>query len=166
MILVGCKPQQYMQEALPPVILNNSDSVLIETNIETTYAPVDVALDLPRQSESNITQNDSSHVETDLAFSVAWLVNGVLHHIIQNKPGQLKGNAFVPQTTKHTSKESIKVREIPVPLPYPVEIAHELTLMEQIKLAAFWYLVSGIVISAGFICRKPLLALLRKTIRL
>lgn len=163
---VSCKTQKQVQLPLPPVILNNTDSVRVETTIETTYEPVDVALDLPQQSESNVTPNDSSHVETDLAFSDAWIENGILHHTIKNKPGQLKGTAFTPHTTEKSNKDAVKIREVPVPEPYPIEVERELTLMEQIKLAAFWYLVGAVIVSIGFIFRKPFLTVLRKIIRL
>lgn len=161
---VSCKTQKAAQAPLPPVILNNADSVRVETTIETTYKPVDVALELPQQSETNVTPNDSSHVETDLAFSDAWIENGILHHLIKNKPGQLKGTAFTPHTTEKSNKDAIKIREVPVPEPYPVEVERE--LMEQIKLAAFWYLVGAVIVSIGFIFRKPFLTVLRKIIRL
>ncbi len=138
----------------------------VETTVNTVYVPVEVAVDLPRQSESIATPDDSSHVETDLAFSDAWIDDGILHHIIENKPGQLKGEAFVPQITEQTSKEAVKVKEVPVPAPYPVEVERELTLMEQIKFAAFWYLVGAVIVGIGFIFRKPLFTVLRKIIRL
>lgn len=163
---VSCRTQKQVHAPAPPVVLNNADSVRVETTIETTYEPVDVALDLPQQSETNVTQNDSSHVETDLAFSDAWFENGVLHHSIKNKPGQLKGTAFTPHTTEKSNKDAVKIREVPVPEPYPVEVERELTLMEQIKLAAFWYLVGAVIVSIGFIFRKPFLMVLRKIIRL
>ncbi|WP_289744557.1 hypothetical protein [uncultured Duncaniella sp.] len=165
--LVGCKTQKQIPATLPPVVLKNSDSVRVETIVNTVYVPVEVAVDLPRQSESNATPDDSSHIETDLAFSDAWIDNdGILHHNIENKPGQLKGEAFVPQTTEQTSKESVKVKEVPVPQPYPVEVERKWTLMEQIKLATFWYLVGAVLINAIYIFRKPLLTALRKIIRL
>lgn len=166
LLLAGCKTQKQVQAQLPPVILNNSDSVRVETTIETTYEPVDVALNLPQQSETNVTPNDSSHVETDLAFSDAWIENGVLHHIIKNKPGQLIGTAFTPHTTETSNKDAVKIREVAIPEPYPVEVERELTLMEQIKLAAFWYLVGAVVVCLCFILRKPFLSVLRKIIRL
>ena len=163
--LIGCQSQKQPAAALSPVIINNSDSVKVETITTTVYVPVDVAVDLPRQSESNVTMDDSSHVETDLAVSDAWIKDGVLHHHIKNKSGQLKGESFVPQKTERTNKEAVRVKEVPVPEPYPVEIERKWTPMEQIKLAAFWYLLGAVVLSIGFILRKPLLLALRKIIR-
>lgn len=166
LVLSGCKTQRTAQSPLPPVILNNSDSVWVESTKETTYEPVDVALDLPQQSEINVTPNANSHVETDLAFSDAWIENGILHHLIKNKPGQLKGTAFTPHTTEKSNKDAVKIREVSVPEPYPVEVERELTLTEQIKLAVFWYLVGAVIVSIVFIFRKPFLTVLRKIIRL
>lgn len=148
------------------VVLNNSDSVRIERVVETIYVPVEVAIDLPQQSETNITPNDSSHVETDLAFSDAWFEDGVLHHFIKNKPGQLKGTSLTRHTTEQINKDAVKIREVPVPEPYPMEVERKLTLMEQIKLAAFWYLLGAVIVGIGFIFRKQLLKALRKIIRL
>lgn len=165
-ILTGCKTQQQTPKTLPAVVLNNSDSVRVKTIIKTIYVPVEVTADLPQQTASNVTPDDSSHVETDLAYSDAWVENGILHHHIRNKTGQLKGEAFVPQTTEHTTSEAVKIKEVPVPEPYPVEVEREFTLMEQIKLAAFWYLVGLVAVVILFIIRKPFLMILRKIIRL
>lgn len=164
--VAGCKTHQPAVMPPSPVVLTNSDSVGTETIIKTEQVPVDVAVDLPQQSEKNVTPSDSSHVETDLASSDAWYAEGTLHHTIRNKPGQLKGTAFVPQTTKQTNKDAVRVKEVPVPEPYPVEVERELTRMEKFKLAAFWYLVGAVILSIGFFFRKPLFTALRKIIRL
>lgn len=165
--LVGCKTQKQATATLPPVILNNSDSVRVETIINTIYVPTPVALDIPQQSQTSVTAADSSHVETDLAESDAWInEDGTLGHSINNKPGKLQGEVYVPQTTTQSSKEAVKEKEIPVPQPYPVEVERDFTIMEQIKLAAFWYLVGAVIVSIGLLFRRPLMKALRKIIRL
>ncbi len=164
--LVSCKTPMQTSAPLPPVVLNNSDSVIVETIVNTVYVPVEVAVEVPQQSEFNITPEGSSHVETDLAISDVWFENGILHHIIKNKSGKLKGETIVPQTTTQTDTKAVKIKEVPVPEPYPVEIERQLTLMEQIKLSAFWYLVGIIIVTIGFIFRKPFLMSIRKIIRL
>ena len=83
-----------------------------------------------------------------------------------HKPGKLQGEVYVPQTTTQSSKETVKEKEIPVPQPYPVEVEREFTIMEQIKLAAFWYLVGAVIVSIGLLFRRPLMKALRKIIRL
>lgn len=167
LIITGCKTQDKATAPHTPIILNNSDSVREKTVIQTVYMPVEVFTDLPQQSVKNITAEDSSHVETDLAESDAWInPDGTLGHSIANKPGQLKGSAFVPQTTTITEKAGVKVREIPVPDPYPVYIERKLTSAQQFKLAAFRYLIGIVSVSIIYIFRKPFLKVLRKLIRL
>ncbi len=166
LVLSSCHTQK---QAVPPapVILNNSDSVRVETIINTIYVPTPVTLDIPRQSQTSVTAADSSHVETDLAESDAWInEDGTLGHSITNKPGKLQGEVYVPQTTTQNIKEAVKEKEIPVPQPYPVEVEREFTIMEQIKLAAFWYLVGAVIVSIGLLFRRPLMRALRKIIRL
>lgn len=149
----------------PPVVLNNNDSVSTETIIKTVYVPVEVDVELPQQSVTNLATPDSSHLETDLAISDAWLnPDGTLGHLLENKPGTIKGNAYVPETSTESNKEEIRTKEIPVPQPYPVEVEREFTLMEQIKLASFWYLVGAIAVSIIYLLRKPLLRVLRKIV--
>lgn len=131
----GCRTQKPVQAPLRPVVLDSADSVTVEKILETVYEAMEVSIDLPRQSEANATRNDSSHVETELAFSDAWIgEDGVLHHLIANKPGQLKGNALVPHTTERSNREAVKIREVPVPEPYPVEVERGLTRWERAKM--------------------------------
>lgn len=166
LLLSACHSSKQILPTEPPapITLNNSDSVRVEKVIETIYVPVDVAVDLPQQSETNAVLADSSHVETDLSFSDAWLADGVLHHFIKNKPGQLKGSTYVPQTTEHNNKDAVHVREVPVPQPYPVYVEKSLTRTQQFKLAAFWYLVGLALVAGIYIFKKPLLMLVRKIV--
>lgn len=164
---VGCRSTKSSVMPTAPVVITNSDSVRVETVIKTVYVPVEVEVDLPQQSETKTVNGDSSHVETDLAESDAWInEDGSLGHSIRNKAGKLKGAAFVPQTTEQTNKEALKVREVPVPEPYPVEVERSLTLMEQIKLASFWYLSGAVMVCMGFIFRRPLMTAFRRIFRI
>lgn len=165
--LIGCSSQKQVPTTLPPVVLHDNDSIRVETVIKTIYVPVTAEFEIPQQSASNVTTADSSHVETDIAESDAWLnPDGTLGHTINNKPGKLETNVYVPQTTEQNNRDAVKVKEVPVPEPYPVEIERRFTVLEQIKLAAFWYLVSAVIVCIGFLFRKPLFTALRKIIRL
>ena len=146
-LMAGCRSHQ--AQTAPPVVLHNSDSVRLEQIIATRLVPVDVKVAIPQQSETKITVGDSSHVETDVAESDAWInPDGTLGHSIKNKPETLDARVMVPQTSEQTTREAEKVREVPVPQPYPVEVERKLTRLEQIKLAAFWPLVMAL---AGFL---------------
>lgn len=160
--LVGCNTHKQVQNTLPPVVLNNSDSVRVETIIKTIYVPMTVGADIPQQSETNVTPGDSSHVETDIAESDAWLNgDGTLGHTIKNKPGTLPGKAYVPMTTEQTTAERIKWREVPVPEPYAIEVERKFTLIERVKIELFWYVTAFAAACFGWIIRKPIKRLLR-----
>ena len=166
LLSVGCRSTKNSVVPSEPVIITNSDSVRVETVIKTVYVPVEVDVDIPQQSETKTVQCDSSHVETDVAESDAWLnEDGTLGHSIRNKPGKLKGNAFVSQITEQMNKDVVKFREVPVPEPYPVEVERSMTLMEQIKLASFWYLLGTTLACVGVVFRRPILTVFRRITR-
>lgn len=150
----------------PPIVLNNSDSVRVETVIKTEYVPVMVEAPVPQQSVSNIVfETDTSHIETDVAVSDAWITpDGTLFHNLINKNVKLEGEAYVPQTTTESNNEAVKTKEIPVPQPYPVYIEKSLSKSEQFKLSTFWYLVGAALIAGTYIFRKPFLKLIRKIV--
>lgn len=102
-----------------------------ETVIQTRYVEridtVEVEVEVPAQSASNVTTDPASHLETDVAESDAWIDSlGRLHHTLYNKPGKLP--AQVP--VKSHERDSIVWRDRPVP--YPVE--RELSRWEAIKM--------------------------------
>lgn len=166
LVFTGCYSSKQTIPATP-VVANNSDSVrtvYIETVVIDT---VKIEVPVPMESANQVVPDSTSHLETSLALSDAWInPDGTLGHSIANKPGKLDADVLVPNITKTTEKESIKEKEIPVPSPYPVEVEREWTLMEQIKLAAFWYLLGAVIVSIGYILRKPLLTAFRKILRL
>lgn len=102
-----------------------------ETVTQTRYIEridtVQVEVPVPAQSASNVTTDSTSHLETDVAQSDAWVDSaGMLHHNLANKPVKLP--AQVP--VKSAEKDSVVFRDRPVP--YPVE--RELSRWERIKM--------------------------------
>lgn len=167
LVLTSCHTNKQAQTLPPaPIILNNSDSVRVETIIKTEYVPVRVEVPVPQQSVSNIVfETDTSHIETDIAESNAWIrPDGTLYHDIINKNVKLSGEAYVSQTTTENNNEAVKTKEIPVPQPYPVYVEKSLSKSEQFKLSAFWYLVGVALVAGAYIFRKPFLKLIRKII--
>lgn len=165
--LASCHTNKQVQ-TLPsaPVVLNNYDSVRVETVIKTEYVPVMLDVPIPQQSVSNIVfETDTSHIETDVAVSDAWITpEGTLFHNLINKDVNLSGKAFVPQITTENNNEAVRTKEIPVPQPYPVYVEKSLSRSEQFKLSAFWYLVGAALIAGAYIFRKPFLKLIRKIV--
>lgn len=168
LVLTSCHTNKQAVPNTPPapVVLNNSDSVRVETVIKTEYVPVMVDVPVPQQSVSNIVfETDTSHIETDVAVSDAWITpEGTLFHNLVNKDVKLSGEAYVPQTTTENNNEAVRTKEIPVPQPYPVYVEKSLSKSEQFKLSAFWYLVGAALIAGAYIFRKPFLRLIRKII--
>lgn len=166
LMLASCHTnKQLTPVASPPVVLNNSDSVRVETTVKTVYVPIMVEVPVPQQSVSNIANADTSHIETDVAVSNAWIrPDGTLYHDLINKDVKLSGEAYVPQTTTENNREAVKIKEVPVPEPYPVYVERSLSKSEQFKLAVFWYIVGAVLIAGVYIFRKPFLILIRKII--
>lgn len=166
LMLASCHTnKQLAPVASPPVVLNNSDSVRVETTVKTVYVPIMVEVPVPQQSVSNIADADTSHIETDVAVSNAWIrPDGTLYHDLINKDVKLSGEAYVPQTSTENNREAVKTKEVPVPEPYPVYVERLLSKSEQFKLAVFWYIVGAVLIAGVYIFRKPFLILIRKII--
>lgn len=168
LVLTSCHTNKHAVPNTPlaPVVLNNSDSVRVETVIKTEYVPVMFDVPVPQQSVSNIVfETDTSHIETDVAVSDAWITpEGTLFHNLINKDVKLSGKTYVPQTTTENNNEAVRVKEIPVPQPYPVFVEKSLSKSEQFKLSAFWYLVGAALIAGAYIFRKPFLKLVRKIV--
>lgn len=167
LVLTSCHTNRQAQTLPPaPIVLNNSDSVRVETIIKTEYVPVRVEVPVPQQSVSNIVfETDTSHIETDVAVSDAWITpEGTLFHNLVNKDVKLSGEAYVPQTSTENNNEAVRTKEIPAPQPYPVYVEKSLSKSEQFKLSAFWYLVGTALVAGAYIFRKPFLKLIRKII--
>lgn len=167
-LMSACHSSKQTVSEIPPapVVLNNSDSVRVETVIKTEYVPVIVDVSVPQQSVNNIVfETDTSHIETDIAVSDAWITpEGTLFHNLVNKDVKLSGEAYVPQTTTENNNEAVRTKEIPVPQPYPVYVEKSLSKSEQFKLSSFWYLVGVALVAGAYIFRKPFLKLIRKII--
>ncbi len=162
LILSGCHSSKQMLPS-PPVIVNNTDSVkteYIETvRIETV--PVDVPV--PMESAKQVVPDSTSHLETSFAESDAWInPDGTLGHSIKNKEQNLKAEVKVPVKDTQTNNTAASVREVPVPYPEPVYIERDFSKWETFRIEAFWYLVGAVLISLGWILRKPLITAIRK----
>ena len=163
-LLGGCRTTKQLLPSVPmaPVILNNSDSVKTEYIETVRIDTVTVEVPVPMESVSQVVRADSSHVETSLAVSDAWICeDGSLGHTISNKPQKLKGEALVPVKDTQTNKEAEKIREVPVAYPEPVYVEKKLTLWQVVRIKSFWYLMGIILILIFWVIRKPLISMFR-----
>lgn len=148
-----------------PVIVTNTDSVRTEYIETVRIDTVTVEIPVPIESTKQIVQDSTSHVETSLAESDAWLnPDGTLGHSIKNKKQKIKADVPLQAKDTRTNNTSASVREIPVPYPEPVYVERDFTKWESFRIGAFWYLV---VLSGGsliFAFRKSLFSLIKKSL--
>lgn len=108
-----------------PVRTERSDSINYSRmlKIETRLVYVPVMLEIAPQRHSQVVpSSDTSHLETDVAESNAYLLpDGRLHHDLSNKPQQREQLVPVPVTdttrvdsVRHSRQE---IKEVPVPMP-------------------------------------------------
>lgn len=161
-LLTGCNSSKKMLTSAP-VIVQNTDSVRTEyiETVRIDTIPVEVLV--PMESVKQVVQDSTSHLETSLAESNAWInANGTLGHSIKNKEQKLKADVLVSVKDTKTNNAETKVKEIPVPYPKPVYIERDFTKWELFRLNAFWYLVIIVFVSLGWVLRKPLITIIRK----
>lgn len=161
LLLSSCRSAK--EAAQHPVILSNSDSIRTEYIERLRIDTVTVEIPVPAESSKQIVRDSTSHLETSLAFSDAWInPDGTLGHSIHNKGHPIKADVPVPVKDTETNKTSESIREVPVP--YPVEkkiyIETQLSTWQKFRIRAFWPCTAALAISLAYIFRRPLLRLL------
>lgn len=163
LILSGCHSSKQMLPSTP-VIVNYTDSVKTEYIETVRIDTVLVEVPVPMESAKQVVPDSTSHLETSLAESDAWInPDGTLGHSIKNKEQNFKADVLVPVKDTQTNNTEESVREVPVPYPEPVYIERDFTKWESFRLDAFWYLVVVTLISIGWIFRKPLITAFKKS---
>lgn len=159
-LLCGCKTTKQAASS-PPVVVTNSDSIRIEYIETLRIDTVTVEIPLPAESSSQIVRDSTSHLETSLALSDAWInPDGTLGHSIQNKPESLKSDIPVAVKDTQTNNSAVKVKEVPVPYPVEKKVEKELSAWQKFRINSFWVLSVALGASLIYIFRKPLLRLM------
>lgn len=150
----ACSPK-----VLPPVI-EYRDSVVVEYRDSLVYRDSIISVPIPLESDQAIvTVGDTSHRETSLAESDAWVgSDGFLHHNIRNKKGEVSFHVAIPEhwvvDKAHSEKAATITRT--------VYVEKELSGWQRFRLRGFWWILSGLVGCLVWIFRKPLIGLARK----
>lgn len=162
LIIGGCQTSKKSISSTP-VIVTNTDSIRTEYIETVRIDTLVVEVPIPTESVSQVVRDSSSHVETSLAESDAWINDdGTLGHSIKNKPQKLNAEVPVPVKDTQTNNTASSTKEIPVPYPEPVYVEKSLTLWQEIRLEAFWYLLVIVILTLGWILRKPIVSVTRK----
>lgn len=148
---------------LTPIIVNNTDSVRTEYIEKVRIDTLIITVPVPAESALQTVKDSTSHVETSLAESDAWInPDGTLGHYIRNKDTALNAEALISVKETQTNNKSEKIREVPVQYPEPVYIEREFTKWESFRLNAFWYIFSIAIAGIVWIFRKILIKVFLK----
>lgn len=159
-LFCACRSSQPLQDR-QPIILHHSDSVRTEYIERVRIDTVLVEIPLRVESSREVVQDSTSHLETTLAFSDAWInSDGSLGHLIRNKDSPIKVRVPIQNKDTKISKENKKVVEVPVP--YSVEVYKDkpLSTWQKIQIKGFWVLFACLFVALLYIFRKPLLRLM------
>lgn len=157
----GCRSKKDIAPDIP-LVLTDSNNVRTEYIETTRIDTVTVFLEVPAETAKEIVRDSVSHLETNFASSDAWInPDGTLGHYLTNKEQSIPVDVPVVGKDTQTNRESEKVKEIPVPTPYKVEVERNFTKWETFRLDAFWYLLGAVAGLLVFLFRKPLLKLVR-----
>ena len=158
----GCRSKKDIAPDIPLIV---ADSTNVRTEyIETLHIDtVTFFIEVPAESAKEVVPDSVSHLETNYATSDAWInPDGTLGHYLANKKQSLPVEVPVIGKDTQTNNSSEKVKEIPVPIPYKVEVERDFTRWESFRLGAFWYMFG---ISFGLLMlvfRNPVVKILRK----
>lgn len=156
-LTVGCGTQKHL-----PIETAIKDTTIVHyrDSVVTKYDTVRV--DLPKESHSSVSAaTDSSHLETSLASSNAWIDDeGRLHHDIENKKGAI--TATVPVQEHFHSEETETAHSENTTATKYVEVPAKLTAFQEIKIKCFFPILFLLLAA----CWKPIWKILKKVIAL
>lgn len=162
LLLVSCRSKQQTITQYEPVYIYAKDSVKTEYIETVRIDTVKIEIPIPVQSAMQTVRDSTSYLETDLAESTAWInTDGTLGHRLKNKEGSLRSEAYVPITEKEVSRIEYLYQEVPVEVPYAVEVEVEkkLSAWQKFRLGAFWYISGTLLLAVVWIFRKRIISL-------
>ena len=148
LLSLACSPRYY-----PPEIIIR-DSVRVEIRDSLVYKDSIVSVPIPLESDKAIvTVNDTSHRETSLAESDAWIgADGFLYHNLRNKRGSIDFHVAIPEhwiVDKAHKEKAVTMMRI-------VSVEKPLTRRQRLRLGAFWWLVGGLLALLLWTFRKQI----------
>lgn len=99
------------------------DSVSVVIKESVIYRDTTIYVEVPVEVIKEILPDtDTSHLETSLAISEAWVNAGKLNHTLTHKDAKIEQTIPVPHTQKDSVTVSIKevVKEVPVEVEKPL----------------------------------------------
>lgn len=131
------------------------DSVVIRYHDSTVWHIDTIRIELPMESSTSTSPAtaDTSHLETSLAVSEAYVDSaGMLHHGIWNKPGSLEKEIAVPEHFHEHELESSHTETTTV----TVEVERQLTAWQKLWITGGKIFALIILVSVVFLLIKML----------
>ena len=138
LIMAGCGAPKVL-----PVEVSQKDSVIVVVKESVVmrdsliYVPVPVEV-----VKEVVADTDTSHLETSLAKSEAWVANGLLNHTLNHKKAQLEKPVSIPEKKEETEKVIYKEIEKVV----TVEVEKDLTKWQSFRMTFGDISMIGVVI--------------------
>ena len=157
-LLSGCSPK-IVERVVTVTVTEVRDSTAWRDT--TIYVPI------PLESDQAIVHfGDTSHRETSVAESEAWIgKDGMLHHSLRNKSeARIAYDLKLPEHWLYTGVTNTKEHEHSIIK--EVKVEKPLSWWQKFRIRAFWWLLVGIILSFGWIFRKPLIYTLKLWLKL
>lgn len=134
---------------------NTRDSISIETRIHKIYIKDTLRFQIPPYSVRQIVRDTSSHLETTIAVSDAWInKDGSLGHSLENRRQELP----IPFEKEIVYRDSVVYKDRTDTK--IVEVERKLTWWQQTKMRGFWILLAIVI----FVFRKNIVTMARRFI--
>lgn len=154
-LLMSCSPR-----IVEKIVTEYRDTTIYKETIKDTTILVPIPLG---KDQAIVHVNDTSHLETQIAFSDAFVGHdGFLHHSLENKQSALpvvvpiKSMTIYTNVVDKTAQTITKIEYRDKPLSW----------WQSFKIRAFWWLLAGLILSLCWIFRKPLVAILKTLLKL
>ena len=129
------------------------DSVRVETVVRTEYVRDTIEVVIPVERMTQVAE-DSSHLETEYAFSDAFLrSDGRLYHTLENKAGK----RLMETEREVVYKDGIVYRDKAVTRTEVREVPRELTWWQRTRMKGFWLLLAVLAL----VFRKRILSFVK-----
>lgn len=138
-----------------------------EVRDSTAWRDTTIYVPIPLESDQAIVHvGDTSHRETSIAESDAWIgKDGMIHHSLRNKASErIPYDLKMPERWLYTGVTNTKEHEQGIIKREYVD--KPLSWWQKARLRAFWWLLGGLILSFGWIFRKPIIRVLKLWLKL
>lgn len=148
LILAGCGVQNKITTT---DVVRDSVSVVIKESV--VYKDTTIYVEVPVEVVKEILPaDDTSHLETSLAVSDAWVNAGKLNHTLIHKDVKIEQNLPIPE--KHSQKDSVVVSIQEIVKEVPVEVEKKLTYWQRMRMTLGDLAMIAIAVWSVFIIIK------------